>query len=386
MTSLSTSLAYVFGGENLTRWDSARDKIDVSAIKPNSVDEAIKEIVQKAKEANGKKLTVVISWAGSKGPDGETFSMNNFPIRQNKRAQGNFNFKAELKQELEKAGLKEDAVNLRINNDGDLSLEDSALVSNVKKGSRALGILLGSGMSLSDGINYQGDAKFEKIASADSPQMPDLEKYKAVEGETRRYSENDEPGTAASYITGGHPGESKLGAKATAKHLLELGKSGSNAEIKAALKELYRGEGVLKRFWNTISFAGMRRKGMLKKSELSKMLETGETITNDKLFQAAQNGDKLSLQILNFTALRVVDFLKSYIDQTEAKGNKTKIDNLFLYGKFANNLLNNDSGKMKFIRKNFEKALKKVSKAKITITNPQMDGARDLAQRLSKLQ
>ncbi len=132
MAQIANRLAYVFGGDNFTRWDSSTDKKEALEINKDRVDEAIDEIVSKAKAASGKKTIVVISWAGSKQEDGETFSMNNFPIREYKRAQGDFNFRKELDKRLKEAQLDPNLVELRIENDGDISLEDSALINKTK--------------------------------------------------------------------------------------------------------------------------------------------------------------------------------------------------------------------------------------------------------------
>lgn len=265
-----------------------------------------------------------------------------------------------------------------LKNDAELQLSDAAIKFKLKKGARALSLSLGTGFNLKDATNYKGNGEFQNIESASRIKVPEREKYEVIEGPIRTYSSSDNQGSAAAYVVGGQRDNDTHGPKGTLKHLFKLFESESREDkrkLQKALKILLPNKGVRARLLAVIGLGNRARKKKLAQSPLLKDFLKTKKLSNEAIDEAAKEGDTFALAMLSFVAHRTSQVIKSHLDAT--KGTKQP-QAIYLSGGFAEGLYNSDNKYLKSVRKVLEKELSKITKAKLEVHNPDLDGAIEL--------
>ena len=339
------------------------------------MDDCLDTITKEALDNPDSKIKVAIS-AASDVDENFVLSSNNFPIREQKRGRNSsFEIKTELEKKLHQVNVDSSRINLTVENDAEMQLTDVALKFKLKKGSRALGISLGTGFNLKDGINYKGNGEFTEVKSAPKIMMPELDKYQNLEGPQRAYSSSDSKGSAAAYITGGHNENPEHGPKGTLSHLFKLMESSDKEdkrELQKALKLLIPTKGIRARLLAVIGLGNRARRKALEKSDLTRNFKKSQELSNEAIEAAAKSNDKLALALLIFTAKRTADVLKTYLEK-DSKLQWPEV--IYLAGGFANGIYNSDNKHIKQVREVLEKEIKKFSEAQLELHDPELDGA-----------
>lgn len=276
-------------------------------------------------------------------------------------------------KKLHEAGVDSSNLELTVENDAEMQLKDAAIKYKLAKGARALAVNLGTGFNLKDRIDHKGSGVFSEIKFKSRIPMPEMDKYKDLEGQQRAFSSSDSIGSASVYITGGHDDNSQHGPRGTLNHLFKLLESEEKEDkrtLQRALKLLIPNRGIKARLLAIVGLGNRARRKTLEKNILKTDFDKTKELTNQAIEAAAKDGDKLALELLKFVAKRTAQVLKAHIEESPKN-----LDVIYLAGGFANGIYDSDNKHLKGVRDVLETELKKYTKAKLKLHNPEFDGA-----------
>jgi hypothetical protein len=302
--------------------EAIRSIDDTKMEKPSSeTDQLLEDVVKEANQQVGKSLAkpvpVVVSFAGPVEKDAKTATPGNFEINGRKEA---------INLETHLNGIQPDGVRFEVKvlNDA-AALINAAAINNkdlLAPGDKVYHAIMGTGMGGAGGTIAENGGVTEINANEPGHEiMPDLFKYRFIEGEDRQRIASPltgKRGYVELYTAGGNTDDRGLVATLSQiKKLRNRGTYESRLCFNQAV-ELLNGTLQKNGVNITINEKDIEGSSIMKSSIQEIIMEIlfmqGRKYSNQEITQAAKGGDKFAQALVNFTLIRASQALAQSIN------------------------------------------------------------------------
>lgn len=279
------------------------NKIEKPSYETNQL---LKEVVKEANQQVGtslaKPVPVVVSFAGPVEKDGKTATPSNFKINDKNEA---INLEEHLNS-INPSGVK---FEVQVLNDA-ASLINAAAIDNnnlLVQGDKVYQAIMGTGMGGAGGTFAKGGVTEINANEPGHAKMPDLDKFKLIEGADRQKIVSPVTRKAVGhvelYTAGGNTDD--RGLMATAKNFKDItAMTNSSYTLNKAVNLL---NDTLKE--NGVDLA-INNQDVLKSS----IMKNNKESSNQEITQAAKDGDKFAKALVTFTLIRASQALAQSIN------------------------------------------------------------------------
>jgi hypothetical protein len=342
--------------------------------RPSSeTDQLLEDVVKEANQQVGRSLAVpvVVSFAGPVEKDGKTATPGNFKINGEKEA---INLEKHLNG-IQPNGVK---FEVKVLNDA-AALINAAAINNknlLERGDKVYHAIMGTGMGGAGGTIAENGGVTEINANEPGHEiMPDLFKYRFIEGEDRQRIASpltDQRGYVELYTAGGNSDD--RGLVATLSQIKKLRNTGTSESRLCFNQAVYLLNKTLRenRVDITINEEDIKESSIMKSSIREIIMEIlfmqRHKYSNQEITQAAKNGDKFAQALVTFTLIRASQALAQSIN---SQGQDKSVALVSINGSFNRGLREavDPNGELQFRVLNAE--LKKLGHPGIKDNNPQ---------------